>query len=529
MTEIDRFVAERLPPRTLWPTMDTAVPPLVNYPLELNLCEPLLDRWLDEPERPAIYFEDEVWSYGRLAETSNRLARLLRDEHGVRPGSRVLLRSANNPWLVASIFAIWRLGAIAVPTMPNLRRGELEFIISRARIEFVITRDSLAAEVEGLVAPGGLIEIGGPRDVADRVGAHSAEPFRYPTSRDDCALIAFTSGTTGRPKATLHFHRDPLAVADTFAAELIAPRRDDVFCGSPQIAFLYGLCAFIADSMRYGAASVLAERASPEDLIGLIRRHRATVCFTTPSALPRMLEAVPEDGLGTLRLMVVGGEPLPGVVHDGWIERTGVPIVNGLGVSEILHMFIASRPGQYRPGFIGPAVTGYDVRIGDEQGNPVARGEPGYLFVRGPTGCRYLDDEARQEAYVYDGWNRTGDICMMDEDGFVAFIARSDDMIVTSGFNVSPLEVEEVLLKHPGIRECAVIGTPDPDRTALVTAYVVRQPDAAGLSEKDVIEYCRANLATFKCPRLVHFVDALPRTNNDKIQRSALRVSPAAV
>lgn len=530
----DTFVVDRLPPPRLWPEMDYETIPRLHYSDQMNVAQELLDKWSSDFDRPAIFFRDEVWSYGKLAAVSNQICRVLMEDHGLIPGARVLLRSSNHPWLVAALFAVWRVGAIAVPTMPVLRAQELRYIVSKAKIEFAISQAELDEDIEKVRSSDSdlktVLYFGGDgRGLELSASRKSPDTFLTKTRSDDTALIAFTSGTTGRPKGTLHFHRDLLAVTDTFVAEVLAPRQTDIFCGTPQIAFLYGLCGLVLDPMRFGAATVLEERLKPEALVALIKQYRPTICFTTPSAFPGMLRAIKGDEVSSLRLLVAGGEPLPDVNYDKWMSLTGIPIINGLGVSELLHIFIASREGQYRHGYVGLPVTGYEVKIGDETGNQKPANELGYLFVKGPTGCRYLDDNERQQAYVVDGWNRTGDLCQMDADGFVAYVSRSDDIIVSAGYNISPLEVEGVLLQHPSVKECAVIGVPDPDRTSNVAAYIVLNRDGHDSTMADaILKFARANLAAFKCPRQVVFVSELPRTTNEKIQRGALRAQVAS-
>ena len=521
----DTFILDQLPPRRLWPQMPYEG---LRYPDKLNVAHQILDVWCRRPDRPAIFFRDLVWTYRDLAALSNQLCRVLVEEHGVRPGSRVLLRSFNHPWLIASLIATWRAGAIAVPTMPVLRAQELSRIVAKARVEVAISQFELADDIEQVRASGSdlqtILYFGADESGLEQaVRAKSPAPYLEDTADADPALIAFTSGTTGMPKATVHFQRDLLAVTDTFVREVLSPRESDVFCGTPQIGFLYGLCGFVLDPMRFGASVILDERMTPEALVDVIRQRRPSICFTTPSALPRMIRALrPEERL-SLRLVVVGGEPLPDVTYDAWMSFTGIPIINGLGVSELLHIFAASRVGSYRHGFVGPAVSGYQIKVADELGKPKPPNALGYLFVKGPTGCRYLDDLERQGAYVVDGWNRTGDLCRMDEDGYVACAGRSDEMIITSGYNVSPFEVEAALLQHPRVKECAVIGMPDPERTSIVTAYVVLdRPDGSKL-EDDIIAFARASLSSFKCPRAVVIVDELPRTANGKIRRASLR------
>jgi 2-aminobenzoate-CoA ligase len=520
----DTFILDRLPPKRLWPEMPYGS---LQYPDRLNVVHEIVDVWTRGPDRPAILFRDMVWTYRDLAGLSNQLCRVLVEDHGIRSGSRVLLRSFNHPWLIASLIAIWRAGAIAVPSMPVLRAQELSHIVAKARIEIAISQSELADDIEQVRGSGSdlktVLYFGADQSGLEQaIKTKSSATYLEETAAADPALVAFTSGTTGTPKATVHFHRDLLAVTDTFVREALSPSERDVFCGTPQIGFLYGLCGFVLDPMRFGASVILEERLTPEALVDVIRRQRPSICFTTPSALPRMIRALTPGERLSLRLVVVGGEPLPDVAHDSWVSLAGIPIINGLGVSELLHIFAASRIGNYRHGFVGPAVRGYQIKVADELGTPKRPNELGYLFVKGPTGCRYLDDLERQAAYVVDGWNRTGDLCRMDADG-VACAGRSDEMIVTSGYNVSPFEVEATLLQHPRVKECAVIGVPDPERTSIVTAYVVLDRPGGTNLESDIIAFARANLSPFKCPRALVIVEELPRTANGKIRRASLR------
>ena len=514
--------------------MDYETIPRLHYSDQMNVAQELLDRWSSDFDRPAIFFRDEVWSYGKLAAVSNQICRVLMEDHGLIPGARVLLRSSNHPWLVAALFAVWRAGAIAVPTMPVLRAQELRYIVSKAKIEFAISQAELAEDIEKVRSSDSdlktVLYFGGDgRGLELSASRKSPDTFLTKTRSDDTALIAFTSGTTGRPKGTLHFHRDLLAVTDTFVAEVLAPRQTDIFCGTPQIAFLYGLCGLVLDPMRFGAATVLEERLKPEALVALIKQYRPTICFTTPSAFPGMLRAIKGDEVSSLRLLVAGGEPLPDVNYDKWMSaHRHSDHQRAWRVGTAAHFYRLTR-GQIPAWLCRAARTGYEVKIGDETGNQKPANELGYLFVKGPTGCRYLDDNERQQAYIVDGWNRTGDLCQMDADGFVAYVSRSDDIIVSAGYNISPLEVEGVLLQHPSVKECAVIGVPDPDRTSNVAAYIVLNRDGHDSTMADeILKFARANLAAFKCPRQVVFVSELPRTTNEKIQRGALRAQVAS-
>jgi len=379
----------------------------------------------------------------------------------------------------------------------------------------------------------------GPGDLVERCSrVQPAEFDTVQTSQDDVAMIAFTSGTTGRPKGCLHFHRDVLAIADTFAKHVLKAEPDDVFTGSPPLGFTFGLGGLVIFPLYVGASTVLLERGSPEALLAAIEKHGVSVLFTAPTAYRAMLAMLkPDTGggggggdgsrdtrLSTLRRCVSAGEALPGETWRAWHAATGVKIIDGIGATELLHIFISAADDDIRPGSTGRPVPGWEAAILDADGNPVPDGEPGLLAVRGPVGCRYLADE-RQSTYVRHGWNYTGDTYIRDEDGYFWYQARSDDMIISSGYNIAGPEVENALLRHPSVLEAGVIGMPDPDRGQLVTAFVVLRPEAptGEAAVKDLQEFVKARIAPYKYPRAVHIVAALPRTNTGKLQRFKLR------
>ena len=531
---VDGFVRDSLPPRALWPEMDYSVlPELAAYPPRLNAAAALLDAEAaaGHAGRPMFRFGGTVWSWGDVLARANRIANLLVEDLGLVPGNRVLLRSGNHPMLAAAWYAVLKAGGVAVTTMPTLRAREIEYIAARARVQYVVSERGLAADVEA-AAPAcadlrQVLYFGG--DGADgleaRAAAKPADFANVDTAAEDPAIIGFTSGSTGTPKGTIHFHRDLLAAADCFAGHVVGIRPGDIVCGSPQIAFLYGLCAFLVDAPRFGASAVLLERATPQLLLETIERTRATVCFSTPSGYKLMLEHAAEYDLSSLRVCVGGGEPLAPAVFDRWKEITGVSMINGLGISELLHIFISAASDDIRPGAIGRQVPGFRVRVVDDAFEDTRPGEIGQMIVKGPNGCRYLDDEERQARYVRDGWNLSGDLCRIDGDGYVHFEARSDDMILTGGYNVSGLEVEAVLLEHAKVRECAVVGAPDPDRGAIVKAFVVLAggTDGDGTVAAELQDFVKSQIAPFKYPRAIEFVEALPLTATGKIQRGALR------
>ena len=536
---VDTFARDNLPPESLWPEMDYGVlPELAAYPSRINSGAVLIDEMAQgaQAERPAIYYGEALWSYRTLLENANRIASVMTDRFGLVPGGRVLVRSSNHPTLVAACLGVLKAGGVVIPTMPVMRERELAYVLDKARVGFAICDARLSADL--LVAAKAskslenVVLFGSDEpDGLEALMAEASPEFRNAdTAADDVALIGFTSGSTGTPKGTVHFHRDLLAVADTFPKYLFGLTPDDIVCGSPQIAFLYGFCAFITDALRFGASSVLLERGTPRDLLEAIEGYEATVCFSTPSGYKQMLDIAEGYDLGSLRACIAGGEPLEPSVFRGWRARTGVEIINGLGISELLHIFISASGEEIRPGKIGRAAPGYQVRVVDDDMRDTPPGEVGQMIVKGPTGCRYLDDAERQAKYVRDGWNLSGDLCRVDADGYIYYEARTDDMILTSGYNVSGLEVEAVLMEHPKVRECAVVGSPDPDRGAIVKAFVVLSGDSgAETSEaqdatvRELQDFVKSQLAPYKYPRAVEFLESLPLTATGKIQRGALR------
>ncbi len=530
---VDAFVNDHLPPRTLWPEMDFSVlPELAAYPGRLNAAAELLDRQVAAgyADAPMFRWGPEVWTYADMLAQANRIANVLVADLGLVPGSRVMLRSGNHPMLAACWYAVLKAGMVAVATMPVLREREIVHILNKARIQAAISHADLAADLEAARPScpdlAHVLYFGGAGEGLEARAAGKPAAFdNIDTSAEDVAIIGFTSGSTGTPKGTLHFHRDLLAAADCFIGHVVHIRSGDIVCGSPQIAFLYGLCAFLVDAPRFGACSILLERATPRRLLETIRDMRATVCFSTPSGYKLMLDHARDYDLSSLRICVAGGEPLAPATYESWKEITGISMINGLGISELLHIFIAAAGADIRPGTIGRQVPGFRVRVVDENFRDTAPGEVGQMIVKGPNGCRYLDDRERQEKYVHQGWNLSGDLCRADADGYITYEARSDDMILTSGYNVSGLEVEAVLLEHPKVRACAVIGAPDPDRGAIVKAFVEL---AEGVQGGDALvgelqDFVKARISAFKYPRAVACGDALPRTATGKIQRGALR------
>ncbi|GLY40220.1 acetyl-CoA synthetase [Amycolatopsis sp. NBRC 101858] len=516
----DSFCRDRLPPGDQWPRLVFDLPEL-GYPDRLNAATALLDGAVDRfgADRPCLRSLDETWTYGEVLARANRIAHVLTADLGVVPGNRVLLRGANTPWLAACWLGVLKAGAVAVSTMPMLRRHELDKIVDRARPAVALCDERLLDEL-----PPGLPVVAYGTDLAGHCARHPATFDDVPTAADDVALLAFTSGTTGTPKATMHFHRDLLAIADTFSRHVVRPTADDLFCGTPPLAFTFGLGGLLVFPLHAGASTLLLERATPHELASIVAERSVTVLFTAPTAYRAILGSGDGPLLKGVRRAVSAGEALPAAVAEQYRGLVGRPLIDGIGSTEMLHVFISAADDAARPGTTGTVVPGFRAAVLDLDGAPVPDGTPGLLAVQGPTGCRYLEDP-RQADYVRDGWNITGDTYVREPDGYFRFVARSDDMIVSSGYNIAAPEVEEVLLSHPDVDECAVVGTPDPDRGAVVTAFVVPRPGAT--PGPDLVhalqEHAKAVAAPYKYPRRVRFVDALPRNASGKLQRFLLR------
>tara|TARA_R110000737_G_scaffold321100_2_gene332951 strand:+ start:1900 stop:3519 length:1620 start_codon:yes stop_codon:yes gene_type:complete len=529
---LDTFSRDNLPPQDQWPefAMDG-----FDYPEVLNVGVALTDEMVAKGfgDHTALIGNGRRRTYKEMSDWTNRLAHVLVEDLGVRPGNRVLIRSANNPAMVACWLAATKAGAVVVNTMPMLRAGELRAIVDKAEISHALcdTRlmDELMACAEGsdfLTSVTGFDGTSNHEAELDRLALE--KPVRFDavqTGRDDVALLGFTSGTTGNPKATMHFHRDLLMIADGYAREVLGVVPEDVFVGSPPLAFTFGLGGLAIFPLRFGAAATLLETASPPNMIEIIEKYRATVCFTAPTAYRAMLRAMDEGAdLSSLRAAVSAGETLPAPVYDEWMAKTGKPMLDGIGATEMLHIFISNRFDDHRPACTGKPVTGYRAKVVDAEGVEVPRGTVGRLAVKGPTGCRYLAD-ARQADYVQNGWNITGDSFTMDDDGYLHFAARNDDMIVSAGYNIAGPEVEAALLSHPDVVECAVVAKPDEARGQIVQAHVV--VGEAVVKDANLIkalqDHVKATIAPYKYPRDIRFVDALPKTATGKIQRFALR------
>lgn len=529
---VDPFCRDRLPPMELWPDMSYDVlPELAAYPRRMNCGVELLDRQvaMGNGDRTVFLFPGGRWTYTDLLERANRIARVLVEDLGVVPGARVLLRGRNGPMMAACWFAVLKAGAVVVCTMPLLRTRELVFTAEKAQIALALCEDDIAGDCDGAMqGRGRVVRFGGDGAAGSLEAMMAAKPATFDnveTAWDDVALIAFTSGTTGQGKGTMHFHRDVLAVCDCFPPYVLRATPDDVFIGSPPFAFTYGLGGLVLFPMRIGASAVLLPQATPPHLIRGIAEYGATVCFTAPTAYRAMLPLLEQHDVSRLRLCVSAGETLPRSTFEAWERATGIRIIDGIGATEMLHIFISASGDGIRPGSTGRAVPGYEARVVDERGAPLPPGTIGRLAVRGPTGCRYLDDAERQQAYVQEGWNLTGDSYIMDADGWFWYQARTDDMIISAGNNISGPEVESVLLEHPAVQECGVVGLPDDERGQAVTAFVVvREGHEAGPAlAKALQDHVKHEIAPYKYPRRVEFVTALPRTATGKLQRFRLR------
>ncbi len=537
----DSFVRDRMPEQDLQAEL-LDVPGQI-YPARLNVAEELLDIWISRGHggRPALMSPTTKWTYDELFVRVLRYAAVLRHRLGVIPGNRVLIRGRNSPKLAALHLAVIRAGGIVVSTMPMLRQGELASIIVKADISHAICEADLLAELEkcrsrclslrsittyrGHPAP---VEFG-----SDDIDALAATETRfldaYRSRLDAPCLIAFTSGTTGTPKGAIHTHRDLLAICDTFSAHILQPTSDDLFCGSPPLAFTYGLGGLLLFPLRIGACSLLLEDGRPASLLQAIETYRPTICFTAPTAYRAMLDIINEFDVRSLRKCVSAGETLPRATFEDFLLATGVKIIDGIGSTEMLHIFISAAGDKIRPGSTGKVVPGYVATVLDDTGNEVSPGEVGWLAVKGPTGCRYLNDD-RQREYIRHGWNVTGDAYIRDEDGYFWYQSRMDDLIVSSGYKIAAPEVESALLEHPTVAECAVIGVPSQRTGQSIKAYVVLRPGSKKLNalRAKLIDHVKAVIAPYKAPREIVFVDALPKTLTGKLKRFELRVRNAA-
>jgi len=537
---VDTFVRDHLPPKAQWPKLVFDLPEL-RYPKRLNCAAELLDASVaaGHGERAVIrtLIEGKTYSctYRQLQQRANQIAWVLIEDLKLKPGNRVLLRAPNNPMMAACLLAVIKAGLVAVPTMPLLRAAELKQIIDKARIGAALCDARLAQELE-LARPAcrDLKQVlyfngDGADALEQRLAPKPAGFSNIDSAADDPCLIAFTSGTTGRPKGTVHFHRDVLVMCDCFPRSCLKPRQDDIFCGTPPLAFTFGLGGMLCFPMRFGASTVLMERLTPDALLATVQKLKATICFTAPTYYRQMAGLAKNYDLTSLAKCVSAGEALPDATRQLFKDATGIEIIDGIGATEMIHIFISHTPERVRRGAIGYAIPGYEAKILDVAGKPCAPGETGRLAVKGPTGCRYLAD-ARQQDYVIGrgsmrGWNLTGDTCKMDAQGYVYYQARSDDMIISAGYNIAGPEVEAVLLQHPAVAECGVIGVPDAERGQIVKACVVLKSGYTGNDPmvKELQEFVKKSIAPYKYPRAVEFMAALPRTETGKLQRFRLR------
>lgn len=530
---VDMFVQEHLPPADQWPEFIFETPEL-QFPERLNAAVELLDQAVAEGHGPrqAIIGANTHWTYQQLQDKVNRIARVLVDDMGLVPGNRVLLRGANSPMLAACWLAVLKAGGVAVGTMPLLRAKELKDIIRIAQVSHALCADTLVEELDIARehSPGlthcltfGADDAG----LESRASAKTPEFAAVDTAAEDPALIAFTSGTTGIPKGTVHFHRDVLAMCEVFPRHCLKPSQDDVFIGTPPLAFTFGLGGLLCFPLWARASTVLLEKLAPEPLLQAIQDYRATICFTSPTAYRAMAALVPDYDIRSLAKCVSAGEALPTDTRDKWRAATGIEIHDGIGGTEVIHIYMGSGPEDYRPGALGRMLPGYRGMIVDDDMNPLPQGEVGRLAIKGPTGCRYLSDE-RQKNYVKNGWNIPGDAFHVDADGYYYYHARIDDMIVSSGYNISSPEVEWALLAHPAVAECGVTGVPDDARGQIVKAFVVLKPEfeaGDGLAA-ELQDFVKRTVAPYKYPRAIRFVESLPRTETGKLQRFRLRDMP---
>ena len=527
---VDTFARDGLPPDQEQSDFLFSLPEL-QYPGRLNCVSELLDRWIERGmgDRPCFISPTVTWTYAETAAQVNRIANVLTRELGMIPGNRVLLRAPNTPGFAAAYLAVMKAGGIAVATMPLLRVPELVVAIEKSQASLALCDsrliEALSEARAAVPALHRIVAFGTADAELDRLAASASADFTAcDTASDDVCLLGFTSGTTGGPKATIHFHRDVMAIADGYGRHVLRANGDDRFIGSPPLAFTFGLGGLVVFPLRVGASSVLLEKAPPDELLSAIRTYRPTITFTAPTAYKALLGKLQPGDSDSLRVCVSAGETLPAATFDAWKAATGVTLMDGIGATELLHIFIGSPADEARAGSTGRVVPGYEARVVDDAGRTVPDGTAGHLAVRGPTGCRYLAD-VRQRKYVRKGWNYPGDTYIRDADGYFWYQARSDDMIVSSGYNIAGPEVENALLTHPWVAECGVVGLPDADRGTIVAAFVVVQP---GVTADDALatrlqEHVKATIAPYKYPRVVRFVDALPKTASGKLRRNVLR------
>jgi len=532
---VDTFARDRLPPPERLPRFVYSLPEL-QFPEQLNCATELLDRWVAQGQGERLCVVGSApdgtpirWSYADLQRKANQIARVLVEERGLLPGNRVLLRGANSPMLAACWFGVVKAGGIAVGTMPLLRARELIAIVHKAKITHALVDARLVEEVDlarpqcpGLTS---VLHFNGTGGLEAAMASKAPTFVNADTAADDTCVIAFTSGTTGQPKAAIHFHRDVMAACACWPPHVLRALPDDIVLGSPPLAFTFGLGGLLLFPLSIGAAAALVEKATPDALPAAIARHRATICYTSPTAYRAMAPTIRQHDTGSLRKCVSAGEALPAATRKLWKDTTGIEIIDGIGSTELLHIFISATEAQARGGATGYVVPGYVACVMDDDGNPLPPGKVGRLAVRGPTGCKYLDDE-RQTNYVQRGWNFTGDAYLIDPaDGQFVYQARTDDMIISGGYNIAGPEVESALLLHPAVAECGVVGVADPERGQIVKAFVVLKPGHArdDATVKTLQDFVKQTVAPYKYPRAVEFRDSLPRTETGKLQRFRLR------
>ena len=533
----DRFIYTMLPPEQDWPAFDYSIDPLCRYPDHMNAAEILLDTAIADGfgDKPAMYFEGHTWRYGQLQDRVDRIARVLAEDYGLVPGNRVLMRSGNSPMLAACWLAVLKAGGICITTMPLLKAEELVFILNRVRVRFALCEISLADELDAAAESAECLErIGyftplgsGEPEIADldrAIGKKTSGFTGVRTAADDIALIAFTSGTTGRPKAAVHAHRDLIAIADCYP-QVYTVDADEVVCGSPSMAFTYGLAAFLIYPLRYRAAIAYVSRPAPEYVLKAVEQYRVTSLYCVPTSYRQLLEGLDQFDISSLRKCTSSGDNLQTSLWNEWLEHTGIRLVNNFGATELICSVLSESLVVDRVGSTGKAVPGYTARLVDGEGHSLPLDSSGRLAVRGPTGCRYLDDLEEQHAFVQGGWNITSDVFVQDGDGYFWFVDRVDDMIVSAGYNISPQEVERALCQHPLVCECAVVGVDDAVRGKLVRACVVlHEPALANQETAHILQdFVKHRIAPYKYPRDVRFLDELPKTHTGKIQRRRLR------
>ena len=534
---VDTFARDNLPPRRQWPEFLFELSEL-KYPARMNCATELLDKPVTRGhgQRVALRSPDGECTYTQLFTQANRLAHVLVREMGVKPGNRVLLRGPNNPMMAACWFAVIKAGGVCVATMPLLRAKELTEIINKAQITHALCDKRLDGELKAALPRCSSLQnvkfwYDDAPDALDTLSLRQPLTFtNVPTAAGDVALIAFTSGTTGKPKGTMHFHRDVIAMCDCFPRSCLKAGKDDIFCGTPPLAFTFGLGGMLCFPLRFGASTVLVEKLTPETLLETLQRFKATVCFTSPIMYRGMSALLANEAerfdFSSLKKCVSAGEALPDATRQMFRQASGIEIIDGIGSTEMIHIFISHTPERVRRGATGYALPGYRAAVLDEEGRACNPGVVGRLAVKGPTGCRYLADE-RQADYVQHGWNLTGDAYLVDEDGYFFYQARTDDMIISAGYNIAGPEVEGALLSHPAVAECGVVGAPDAERGTIVKAYVVLKPGKEPNEQmvQAIQDHVKNVIAPYKYPRAVEFVDALPRTETGKLQRFKLRSS----